>query len=112
MVVKAFDMSDKYRVPAMVLADGMLGQMMEPVAFPEIKAEEIEKPWAANGHGHKREHNIINSLFLKPEVLEQSVRDKDLKKYEAIAQEISDAECYMTDDARDFINSIRSKLQG
>ena len=62
MVVKAFDTAAKYRMPAMILADGMLGQMMEPVQFPETKANSIDKSsLAANGHGNKREHHIINS---------------------------------------------------
>ena len=68
-VIKAFDLADEYRMPAMILADGLLGQMMEPVTFPEISSKPVEKPWATNGHGNKREHNIINSLFLQPDVL-------------------------------------------
>ena len=52
---KAFDTADKYRVPVMIMADGMLGQMMEPVILPEALAPEDlpEKPWATCGHGHK-----------------------------------------------------------
>ena len=42
----AFDVADKYRTPVMILADGMLGQMMEPVVMPEPRDEQIEKPWA------------------------------------------------------------------
>ena len=53
---KAFDTADKYRVPVMIMADGMLGQMMEPVVLPEALAlEDLPgKPWATCGHGHKR----------------------------------------------------------
>ena len=98
MVVKAFDMADEYRMPAMILADGLLGQMMEPVVFPEIKAEQIEKPWAANGHQNKRKHNIINSLFLKPDVLEKSVLDR-YDRYKKLAETSTDAEFYKTEDA-------------
>ncbi len=98
MVSKAFDTADKYRMPAMILADGLLGQMMEPVTFPEIKAEQPEKPWAANGHGGKRSHNIINSLYLKPEVLQKSVWER-FERYERVKKEESDAESYLTDDA-------------
>ena len=63
---KAFDTADKYRVPVMIMADGMLGQMMEPVILPEALAPEDlpEKPWATCGHGHKRPHNVANSLYL------------------------------------------------
>lgn len=98
MVVKAFDLADEYRMPAMILADGLLGQMMEPVVFPEIKAEKIEKPWATNGHNNQRKHNIVNSLFLQPDKLQGSVRDR-FERYEEIKEKHSDAEFYMTDDA-------------
>ena len=57
---RAFDEADKYRMPAMILADGLLGQMMEPVTFKvgEIQHHDAsEKPWATNGHGNKRRHN-------------------------------------------------------
>ena len=59
LVSDAFDLGDKYRMPAMILADGMLGQMMEPVSLPDRKDKPLpEKPWAANGHQGKREHQI------------------------------------------------------
>ena len=98
MVVKAFDKADEYRMPAMILADGFLGQMMEPIEFPEIKAEQVEKPWAANGHGGKRAHNIINSLYLKPEQLEKNVFER-YERYEKIKATEADAEMYLTEDA-------------
>jgi len=98
MVVKAFDLADEYRMPAMILADGLLGQMMEPVVFPEIKAEMIEKPWATNGHKNKRKHNITNSLFLQPDKLQASVVDR-FARYDEIKAKHTDAESYMTEDA-------------
>ena len=98
MVVKAFDKADEYRMPAMILADGLLGQMMEPVTFPEIKDNAPEKPWATDGHKNKREHNIINSLFLKPDVLENSVLDR-YERYKKIESEETDAESYLCEDA-------------
>lgn len=98
MVVKAFETSDKYRIPSMILSDGMLGQMMEPVIFPEIKDTLSEKPWATNGHGNKRKHNIINSLFLNPDELEASVFAR-FEKYKTIQENEPEAELYMTDDA-------------
>ena len=97
-VTKAFDLADEYRMPAMILADGLLGQMMEPVTFPEKKESFKEKPWAANGHGGKREHNIINSLYLQPDVLENSVKAR-FERYEDIKAKHAEAECYLTDDA-------------
>ena len=97
-VTKAFDLADQYRMPAMILADGLLGQMMEPVTFPEISAKAVEKPWATNGHGNKREHNIVNSLYLQPDVLERSIVDR-YKRYEEIKANHSEAELYLTEDA-------------
>lgn len=97
-VTLAFDMADKYRMPAMILADGLLGQMMEPVTFPERKTEFIDKPWTASGHGGKRKHNIINSLYLKPEELENSVIER-FKRYDEIKANHTEAELYLTDDA-------------
>lgn len=98
MVVMAFDKSDEYRVPAMILADGLLGQMMEPVTFPEISEKVVEKKWAADGHKNKRKHNIINSLYLQPDVLENSVVDR-FERYNIIQENETDAENYLCDDA-------------
>ena len=97
-VTLAFDMADEFRMPAMILADGLLGQMMEPVTFPERKTELPPKPWATNGHGFKREHNIVNSLYLVPEELEKSILDR-YKRYEVIKANHTEAESYLCDDA-------------
>ena len=97
-VVKAFDRADKYRMPAMILADGLLGQMMEPVSFPEINPDAYDKSgWAANGHKNAREHHIINSLYLKPDELEKSITDR-FKKYDIIKETETEAELYLTED--------------
>lgn len=98
MVIKAFDNADKYRMPAMILADGLLGQMMEPVSFPEIQNNRTDKPWATNGHGNKRPHNIINSLFLQADELEK-LNFERYKRYEIVKKECPEAETYMTEDA-------------
>ncbi len=98
MVVRAFDKADEYRMPAMILADGLLGQMMEPVSFPEIKANSVDKSgWAADGHKGKRAHHIINSLYLKPDELERSVSDR-FARYDIIKAKETDAELYLTED--------------
>ncbi len=74
----AFDLAFKYRNPAIILADGVIGQMMEKVILPDFKPrrtdEEVEKqcPWAATGRKMSRKNNIITSLELKPEVMEQN----------------------------------------
>jgi len=98
MVVKAFDTADKYRMPAMILADGLLGQMMEPVSFPEITPNAHDKSgWAADGHKGKREHHIINSLYLQPDELQTSVVNR-FERYEIVKAEETDAELYLTED--------------
>lgn len=95
----AFDLGDKYRMPAMILADGMLGQMMEPVEFKEqSESAKVEKPWALTGHQFKRPHNVVNSLYLKPADLERLVRER-FKRYETIKQTEQRAEEYLVDDA-------------
>ena len=98
MVIKAFDTADKFRMPAMILADGLLGQMMEPVSFPEISSKPVEKPWATTGHGNKRTHNITNSLYLQAPDLNRTVCER-FERYAQIQNEETDAELYLTDDA-------------
>ena len=99
LVYTAYDKADEYRMPAMILADGMLGQMMEPVEFPEKEANhQIEKPWATTGHQNKRPHNIVNSLYLGPKELEQRVVER-FKRYEIIKEKEPMAEEYLVDDA-------------
>lgn len=99
LVSRAFDTADRYRIPAMILADGLLGQMMEPVVFPETEAKQLpEKPWATRGTGGKRRPNIINSLYLQPDELEQIVRDR-FKRYEIIEENEVLCEEYLTEDA-------------
>jgi 2-oxoglutarate/2-oxoacid ferredoxin oxidoreductase subunit alpha len=72
LVIDAFDLADQYRNPVMILGDGLIGQIMEPVEFKkEIKPEDLpEKPWATTGCAG-RQRNIVNSLFLDPEELER-----------------------------------------
>ncbi len=68
----AFRLSEKYRNPAMILADGALGQMMEKVTLPPAGSlPKTEAPWATTGKRHTRERNIITSLFIQPERMEQ-----------------------------------------
>ena len=98
IVFEAFDKADEYRMPAMILADGMLGQMMEPVEFPELKAHTVEKTWATNGHKGERKHNIVNSLFLQPQQLEDKIRER-FERYAIIQEKEAKAEEYLTEDA-------------
>ncbi len=95
----AFDLGDKYRMPAMILSDGMLGQMMESVELPEAKEPNNDsKEWAACGHKNERKHNVINSLYIQPQVLEDLVR-KRYEKYDLIKKTEQRAEEYLVEDA-------------
>ena len=99
LVSDAFDLGDKYRMPAMILADGMLGQMMEPVTLPDNSGKKLpEKDWAANGTQGKRPHHVINSLYLAPQQLEDHVRER-YERYETIKRQEQRAEAYLTEDA-------------
>jgi len=99
LMTRAFDLADEYRMPVMILGDGVLGQMMEPVTFAEAGDKKLpEKPWAATGTKGGRPKNILNSLYIQPDELEAIVRDR-YKKYEIIKQKESCVERYMLDDA-------------
>ncbi len=96
----AFDIADKYRTPVVILADGMLGQMMEPVVMPEMRdlASLPKKPWATCGHRNEREHTIVNSLHLQAEALYQENLER-FERYEVIKNTEQRAETYLTEDA-------------
>lgn len=81
-----FNLSDLYRNPALIVADGLLGQMMEPVEFKPHEAYELPaKDWAASGTGGKRKPNIINSLYLSPDELEEHNKHL-IEKYRTITE--------------------------
>jgi 2-oxoglutarate ferredoxin oxidoreductase subunit alpha len=83
-VMEAFDKADLYRIPVLIAADGMIGQMMEAVEFKERKNIDLpEKYWATTGTKGKREHNVVNSLYLESEQLEQHNLKLE-KKYKEI----------------------------
>ena len=99
LTVKAFETADKYRMTAMILADGTMGQMMEPVDLEALKVNPApEKPWATTGTDKKREHNIINSLYLKPEQLEK-VNFERYERYKTVEANEVMFEEYLMDDA-------------
>ncbi len=99
LVSSAFDAAEHWRMPAMILADGMLGQMMEPVTLPEENGQALpEKDWCADGHQNKREHHVINSLYLTPDKLEDLVVER-YQRYEQIKAQEQQAEEYLCEDA-------------
>ncbi len=95
---KAFDLADTYRMTSMILADGTMGQMMEPVELDSGEPKKFDKPWAASGTGMARPHNIINSLSLVAEELEQ-LNFKRYEKYKTVEQNEVMYEEFMTEDA-------------
>ena len=98
LTVKGFDLADKYRMTAMILADGTMGQMMEPVSLDFAESEPVEKPWATNGTEMKRPHNVVNSLFLQPDALERTNFER-YERYALIEQNEVMYEEYMMEDA-------------
>ena len=78
LTIKGFNLADKYLMTSMILADGTIGQMMEPISFEDAEIEVYEKPWALTGTEGKRPHNIVNSLYLQPDALEK----KNFERYE------------------------------
>ncbi len=94
----AFDLADKYRIPVMILADGILGQMMEPVVFKKSPGVELPpKDWALTG-AEGREQNIVRSLWLPEGALEQHNYNLQ-KKYRQIEKTQVRCEQYEIDDA-------------
>ncbi|WP_326908773.1 3-methyl-2-oxobutanoate dehydrogenase subunit VorB [Sedimentibacter sp. MB31-C6] len=98
-VMLAFDKADQYRNPVLILADGMIGQMMEAVEFKEAKKIDLpKKDWASTGTKGKRSRNIINSLYLEAEDLEaHNVRLE--KKYKTIEENEVLYEAFGLEDA-------------
>jgi len=100
MMLSAFDLADFYRTPVFIVSDGMLGQMMEPVDFPEKVTRPLPaKGWAAVGHGGQRGPNTVKTLALDPDRLEQ-INNRLQEKYARIAEAESRFEAYQTDDAK------------
>ena len=98
MTVKGLDLADKYRMVAMILADGTMGQMMEPVSLDIPEQKKYDKPWAVTGTKMERKHNIVNSLSLIPDELEK-LNFARYEKYAEIEENEVMYEEYMMDDA-------------
>ena len=98
LTIKGFDLADKYNVTSMILADGTIGQMMEPITFEDTEPKVYDKPWALTGTECKRKHNIVNSLYLKPDELEKKNFER-FEKYKEIEKNEAMWEEYMMDDA-------------
>ena len=100
ILYNAFDKADEYRIPVMILGDGMLGQIMEAVELPEMKDIEKlpKKDWAATGSGVGENRRIVNSLYIEPDALEE-LNHRQFEKYDLIASRETRYEEYLCDDA-------------
>lgn len=94
----AFELADKYRTPAMLLADGAIGQMMEKVILPAPIKYEPDKPWATTGKTPDRVRNILTSLYIQSEDMEKRNLKLQAKYKEILKNEIRYEE-FMTEDA-------------
>ena len=93
----AFELADRYRNPAVLMTDGFIGQMMEPVEFPAAMVHPPDKPWAVRGNGTTR-GNLITSIYMTPEDLERHVNRLEAKYLKA-AGATTMCERYRTGDA-------------
>jgi len=93
----AFDLADEYRNPVVVLADGFIGQMMEPVRFADPRPVPAPPTWAVTGTKETRP-NLVTSIYLEPDILEKHIRKLE-SKYKAAEMHEARAEHWRTNDA-------------
>ena len=98
LTIKGFDLADKYLMTSMILADGTIGQMMEPISFEDAEIKQYEKPWALTGTKCQRKHNIVNSLYLKSDELEAKNLER-YERYKIVEENEAMWEEYMMEDA-------------
>ncbi len=97
LTMLAFDLADKYRNPVIVMADGFIGQMMEPVDLVDHEIAALKKLWAVEGTPETR-NNLITSIYLEPDDLEAHQRRMEAK-YIRCAREEPRWETHLADDA-------------
>ena len=98
LTIKGFNLADKYLMTSMILADGTIGQMMEPISFEDAEIEKYDKPWALTGTKGERKHNVVNSLYLKPDELEVKNFQR-YERYKIVEENEALWEEYMMEDA-------------
>ena len=96
LTILAFELADRYRNPAVVLTDGFIGQMMEPLELHERAVNQPQKPWAIRGTAETRK-NLISSIYLEPDELEAHVQKLDAK-YKKAAELEPRYDLYCADD--------------
>ena len=97
LTLLAFELAEEYRNPVVVLADGYIGQMMEPVVFPDAARRPVSPAYAVTGTAETRA-NLVTSIYLEPDILEQHVRKLEAK-YRRAEQEAVRFESRETSDA-------------
>ncbi len=108
LTMEAFDVADLYLTPVMILGDGILGQVMEPVEFiPPKKRKLPKKTWATTGNDGSRPNNLINSLYIEADVLYERTLAQ-YKKYDLIKEKETRYELYNTADAEVIIAAYGS----
>jgi 2-oxoglutarate/2-oxoacid ferredoxin oxidoreductase subunit alpha len=109
MVMEAFPLAEKYRNPVMILGDGLIGQMMEPVVFPDqLKSDPSNKDdWATNGMDHRKrqKRNLVKSLFLDPVALNDNNLQLKAKYDRMRAEEVRYEPYHVDTDYRGLIVS-------
>ncbi len=101
LTMLAFELADRYRNPAVVLADGFIGQMMEPCSFPEPVKSLPDKAWAIGPEASRRD-NLVSSIYLEPDALEAHIRHLYRKYDEAEKNEVR-FEDYRLEDAEHVV---------
>ncbi|HYE23678.1 MAG TPA: 3-methyl-2-oxobutanoate dehydrogenase subunit VorB [Clostridia bacterium] len=97
LTILAFELADKYRNPAVILTDGFVGQMMEPLEIEELDIKVPEKPWAVRGT-KETQKNLVSSIHLSADQLEAHVRKLE-QKYKQVEASEQRWETYKADDA-------------
>ncbi|NLZ25676.1 MAG: 3-methyl-2-oxobutanoate dehydrogenase subunit beta, partial [Clostridiales bacterium] len=106
IVYDAFEKAEEYRLPVMILGDGMLGQIMEAVELPEFKdmSKAEEKSWATTGKGFGETRKVVNSLYIIPDELE-AINKRIQAVYDKMAANETKFEEYLMDDAEYVITA-------
>ena len=97
LTVKAFDLADDYRMPTVILTDAYIGQMMEPVEFPNTRKKITRKEWAVYGDKESKK-NLVSSIYMNTNLLEQHNKNLQLR-YKKIEEKEVLYETMYTDDA-------------
>ena len=100
MTYGAWDLAEKYRMPVLLLGDGMIGQMMEPVELPEMfdLSTLPVRDWELNGYDGTRKRVVYNTLRIEPDVCEAYNREL-FRRYEVLKEQEQSAEEYLCEDA-------------